>query len=94
LGLWDIDKVEDDWLILAEHITVGNSEQQWVTDLSGSTSNGDSDRLFGLRLSYGENVRIEQQRLLKDIWTFVNINYDFLKKYYPLRYYLRTFIES
>lgn len=71
LGLRDIDKVEDDWLILAEHITVGNSEQQWVTDLSGSTSNGNSDGLFGLRLSYAENVRIEQQRLLKDIWTFI-----------------------
>lgn len=28
LGLGDIDEVEDDGLVLAEHITVGNSEQQ------------------------------------------------------------------
>lgn len=51
LGLWDIDEVEDDGLVLAEHITVGNSEQQWVADLSGGTSDGNSDGLFSLGLS-------------------------------------------
>lgn len=48
LGLRDIDEVEDDGLVVAEHVSVGDSEQQRVADLTGSTSHSHAHGLLGL----------------------------------------------
>lgn len=45
-GLWDIDQMEDDWLVLAEHLTTGNSEDQRVANLASSTGDSDSNWWF------------------------------------------------
>ena len=52
-GSWDIEQLDDDWLVLAEEITVGNSEDGGVTDVTSSTSDSDSNGVFLALLSKG-----------------------------------------
>lgn len=52
LGLGDIDEVQDDGLVVAQHIAVSDPEEQGVADLTSSTGHCDSDRLLGLGLSH------------------------------------------
>lgn len=49
LSLRDIDKMEDDGLIVSEHVSVGDSEKHGVADLTGGSSNSDSNGLFARR---------------------------------------------
>lgn len=46
MGLRDIDEVEDDWLVIAEHVSIGDSEEHGVADLTCGSSDGHSDWLF------------------------------------------------
>lgn len=39
--------MEDDRLVVAEHVSVGDSEQQRVADLAGRAGDGNSHGLFG-----------------------------------------------
>jgi hypothetical protein len=41
-GRSQFQQLEDHWLVLAEHLTTGNSEQKRVTDLTRSTSHSNS----------------------------------------------------
>ena len=50
LGLRDINEVEDDGLIISQHISMGNSEEERVADLSCGSSHCHSNRFFNLRL--------------------------------------------
>ena len=50
LSLRDIDEVKNDGLVVSKHITMSNSEKQRVADLSCSSSDSYSNRLFGFRL--------------------------------------------
>jgi hypothetical protein len=43
----DFKQLQDHRLIFAEHIAIGDTEQQRVTDLSGGTGNGDAHGGFG-----------------------------------------------
>jgi len=45
-GSGDIEQLEDDGLVLAQHVTVGNSEDGGITDVTSSTSDSDSDGVF------------------------------------------------
>jgi len=45
-GGGDIEQLEDDGLVLAQHVTVGNSEDGGITDVTSSTSDSDSDGVF------------------------------------------------
>ena len=44
--------MEDDGLVVAKHITISDSEEEGVADLSGGTSDSYSDWLFARGLSY------------------------------------------
>ncbi|MNX25312.1 hypothetical protein D3C86_553570 [compost metagenome] len=46
LGLGQVEELKDDRLVLAEHLTAGDAEEQAVADLSGSTGNGNDLRGF------------------------------------------------
>lgn len=48
LALGDIDEVEDNWLVLSADITVGNSEDGSVTNVTSSTSDSDSNGGFAV----------------------------------------------
>jgi len=50
LSLGNIDEVEDDGLIVSKHITMSDSEKKRVADLSGSSSDSNSNWLLGLGL--------------------------------------------
>jgi hypothetical protein len=43
--LSDFQQLQNDWLVLAEHVAVGDAEQQGIADLAGSA--GDSDAQWG-----------------------------------------------
>lgn len=45
-GEGEVDEVEDDGLVSAEHLSAGDSEDEGVGDLSSSSGNGDSDGLL------------------------------------------------
>ena len=47
LGLGDVNEVEDDWLVIAEHVSVGDSEEHGVADLSCSASHSHANGLLG-----------------------------------------------
>jgi len=49
----DVEQLQDDWLILAEQIAVGDAKQQAVADLAGSAGDGDALGGFG----HGERPR-------------------------------------
>ena len=56
-GGGDIEQLEDDGLVLAQHVTVGNSEDGGITNVTSSTSDSDSDGGFlgeGLGKELGE----------------------------------------
>lgn len=53
LGWWEIDQVEDDWLVLAEHLTRSDSEEEGVANLAGGTGDGNTDWGFALGESEG-----------------------------------------
>ncbi|MPN58586.1 hypothetical protein SDC9_206293 [bioreactor metagenome] len=42
MGLRQVEQLEDDRLILAEHFAGGDAEEQAVTDLAGSAGDGDA----------------------------------------------------
>jgi hypothetical protein len=44
--VWDIDQVENDRLVWPEHFSSGNSEESGVANVTGSSSDCDSDGLF------------------------------------------------
>ena len=48
LGLGDIDEVEDDGLVVAEHVAVGDPEEEGVADLSCGSSDGHPHGFLGL----------------------------------------------
>ena len=52
LGLFhrDFQKLQDDRLVLAEHLARGNAEKQAVADLAGGTGDGDANGLLHLRV--------------------------------------------
>ena len=43
LSCWKLHQLEDDFLVWAEHATLGNEMAQESTNLSGSTSDSNSD---------------------------------------------------
>ncbi len=53
----DLEQLQDDWLVLAEHFAGGDAEQQGVTDLASGTGDGNANRLFahGKTPGNGEN---------------------------------------
>jgi len=53
LSIWKIDQMKNDWLIRTKHFTVGDSEGDSVTNVSGSTGDRDSD--WSLPLSFRSN---------------------------------------
>lgn len=55
-GLWKVEKLNDDWLVLSEQVTVGNSEDGGITDVTSSTSDGNSDWVFMRRFGGSEGV--------------------------------------
>jgi len=48
LSLRNINQMEDDGLIIAEHVSVGDAEEKGVAYLTSSTGYGYSHGLFGL----------------------------------------------
>jgi len=54
-GGCQLKKLEDDGLVLAQHLTAGNTEEERVTDLSRGTSDGDTD---GLLSGGGEGANV------------------------------------
>jgi hypothetical protein len=58
LSLRNIDKMEDDRLVVSKHITMGDSEKKRIADLSCSSSDGDSDGLFGLSLNEYRSTKV------------------------------------
>lgn len=48
LCLGDINEVEDDWLVIAKHISVRYSEEERVADLSSSACDCNSDWFLGV----------------------------------------------
>jgi hypothetical protein len=47
LGLRQVEQLEDDRLVFAEHFAGGDAEQQAVTDLAGGAGNGNAHGGFG-----------------------------------------------
>jgi hypothetical protein len=45
-SLRQLDELENDWLVLAQHVTTGNAENQGVADSACSSSDSDSDGGF------------------------------------------------
>jgi hypothetical protein len=66
--------VEDDGLVVAEHISMGDSEQQRVADLSGGSGDGDSDGLLGVGLGREGRTKVANADLASNfISTLINL---------------------
>ena len=51
LGLRNIDEMENDGLVVTKHISIGDTEEEGVADLTGCSCDGNSDRVFKLGLN-------------------------------------------
>jgi hypothetical protein len=56
LCLGDVNEVEDDGLVVAQHISVCDSEEEGVADLSGGSGDGYSDGFLGVVALSGVGV--------------------------------------
>ena len=54
----DFQQLQDNWLVLAEHVAVGDTEQQSVADLAGSAGNSNTQWGF----SHDESPKWEVNR--------------------------------
>lgn len=75
LGLGDIDEVQDDGLVVSEHITVCDSEEKRVADLSCCSGDGHSHGLFDFGLCGGKGTKVlKRERVRWFISTLIIIS--------------------